>query len=410
MIIIKEVLKVIDIMSAMCMIFYIITGICVLKANNKIKTSKIKKKIACVVPARNEEKVIGNLLESLNNQNYPKELYDVFVLPNNCVDKTENVAKEQFAKIINCDNIKMKSKGDVLRHAFDYLKDYDYDAYIIFDADNIVHPEFIEKMNNVLCAGYRSAQGYRDSKNPSDSWVSGSYSLHYMIQNYFLNKARMNINWSSFINGTGFMISKDLIEEKGYSSSTMTEDIELSVKCAITNEKIAFAEEAITYDEQPITLSQSWKQRERWSIGTLQCLKIYAKELMKDCFKNKNFASLDSLLFLLAPIIQLTGAATFILHMIVKLAENSGIDIITKLIFGVMWYIVSIFMAILIIKVNKKSVKSYIKGIISLPIFYFTWIPINISALMRKEAKWERIEHTRIVKLDNIIKLNYIKE
>lgn len=410
MIIIKEVLKVIDIMSAMCMIFYIITGICVLKANNKIKTSKIKKKIACVVPARNEEKVIGNLLESLNNQNYPKELYDVFVLPNNCVDKTENVAKEQFAKIINCDNIKMKSKGDVLRHAFDYLKDYDYDAYIIFDADNIVHPEFIEKMNNVLCAGYRLAQGYRDSKNPSDSWVSGSYSLHYMIQNYFLNKARMNINWSSFINGTGFMISKDLIEEKGYSSSTMTEDIELSVKCAIANEKIAFAEEAITYDEQPITLSQSWKQRERWSIGTLQCLKIYAKELMKDCFKNKNFASLDSLLFLLAPIIQLTGAATFILHMIVKLAENSGIDIRTKLIFGVMWYIVSIFMAILIIKVNKKSVKSYIKGIISLPIFYFTWIPINISALMRKEAKWERIEHTRIVKLDNIIKLNYIKE
>ena len=410
MIIIKEVLKVIDIMSAMCMIFYIITGVCVLKNNSKIKTSKIKKKIACIIPARNEDKVIGNLLESLNNQNYPKELYDIFVLPNNCIDNTENVAKEKFAKIINCDNIYAKSKGDVLRHAFDYLREYDYDAYIIFDADNIVHPEFIEKMNNVLCAGYRLAQGYRDSKNPSDSWISGSYSLHYMIQNYFLNKARMNINWSSFINGTGFMISKDLIEEKGYSSNTMTEDIELSVKCAIGNEKIAFAEEAITYDEQPITLAQSWKQRERWSIGTLQCLKIYSKELVTDIFKNKNFASLDSLLFLLAPIIQLAGAATFILHMLVKLLENSQIDFITKSLFGIMWYIASIIMTILVIKINKKPVKNYIKGIISLPIFYFSWIPIKISSIIKKDAKWERIEHTRIIKLDNIIKLNYIKE
>lgn len=410
MIIIKEVLKIIDIMSAMCMIFYIITGVCVLKANNKIKTSKIKKKMACIIPARNEEKVIGNLLESLNNQNYPKELYDIFVLPNNCVDNTEKVAQEQFAKIINCDNIQVKSKGDVLRHAFDYLKEYNYDAYIIFDADNIVHPDFIEKMNNVLCTGYRLAQGYRDSKNPSDSWVSGSYSLHYMVQNYFLNKARMNIDWSSFINGTGFMISKDLIEEKGYSSNTMTEDIELSVKCAIANEKIAFAEDAITYDEQPITLAQSWKQRERWSIGTLQCLKIYSKELITDILKNRNFASLDSLLFLLAPIIQLTGTVTFILHMVVKLIETAQIDFITKALFGIMWYIASIFMAILVIKINKKPVKNYIKGIISLPIFYFTWIPINVSALMKKDAKWERIEHTRIIKLDNIIKLNYIKE
>ncbi len=410
MIIIKEVLKVIDIMSAMCMIFYIITGVCVLKTSSKIKNSKTKKKLACIIPARNEDKVIGNLLDSLNNQNYPKELYDVFVLPNNCVDDTENVAKERAAKIINCDNIQMKSKGDVLRHAFDYLREYDYDAYIIFDADNIVHPNFIEKMNNVLCSGYRLAQGYRDSKNPSDTWVSGSYSLHYMIQNYFLNKARMNINWSSFINGTGFMISKELIEEKGYSSNTMTEDIELSVKCALTNEKIAFAEEAITYDEQPINLVQSWKQRERWSLGTLQCLKLYSKELLRDIVKNRNFASIDSLLFLLAPVIQLTGAVTFILHMMVQLVENPPIDLVTKALFGVMWYIASIFMAIFVIKINKKPVKNYIKGIISLPLFYFTWIPINISALMKKEAKWERIEHTRIIKLDNIIKLNYIKE
>lgn len=408
MIILKEILKFIDIASAICMFFYIVTGLCVLKNGKKVGKAKIKKKFACIIPARNEAEVIGNLVDSLKGQNYPDYLYDIFVVPNNCTDNTENIALEKNAKIIDCSSIETKSKGDVLRFAFDYLKKYDFDGYIIFDADNIVHPEFINKMNNILCDGYKLAQGYRDSKNPSDSWVSGSYSLHYMVQNYFLNKARMNINWSSFINGTGFMISKELIEEKGYYSNTMTEDIELSVRCTLDKEKIAFAEEAITYDEQPITFSQSWKQRERWSIGTNQCLKLYAKQLICDTFKNKNFGSFDSLLFLLAPAMQLVGSATFILHFLVKFAENGSIDLISKAFFAIMWYIASIVMAILVLKINKKDVKSYVKGILSLPIFYISWIPINISALMKKEFKWEKIEHTRKIKLDNLINLKYI--
>ena len=118
----------------------------------------------------------------------------------------------------------------MLRYAFKYLREKDYDAYLIFDADNIVHPNFISEMNNTLCNGYRVAQGYRDSKNPSDTWISSSHSLHYMIQNYFMNRARMNINKSCFVNGTGFMISKEYLNENGYNSLTITEDIELMFK------------------------------------------------------------------------------------------------------------------------------------------------------------------------------------
>lgn len=151
MIIIKEILKGLNLISAICTFFYVLTGLCVLKNISKLQTSKIKKKFACIVPARNEEKVIGNLLDSLNKQKYPQELYDIFVLPNNCIDKTEEISKSKSANIIDCSKIRIKSKGDVLRNAFDYLKSYDYDAYIIFDADNIVHPEFIEKMNDTLC-------------------------------------------------------------------------------------------------------------------------------------------------------------------------------------------------------------------------------------------------------------------
>lgn len=256
--------------------------------------------------------------------------------------------------------------------------------------------------------GYRLAQGYRDSKNPSDSWISSSYSLHYIVQNYFVNKARMNINQSSFINGTGFMISKEVVEKKGYQSETMTEDIELSVKCALDNEKIAFAEDAITYDEQPITFLQSWKQRERWSIGTLQCLKLHFKELIWGIVTKRRFSLIDTLLFLLAPVLQLIGAVIFCFGIGIKLIEGEPVNLYSKIILGIIWYIAYISMAALVVKVNNKSVRKYIKGIITLPIFYLTWVPINVVALFKKDFKWEQIEHTRIIKLENIIKMNYI--
>lgn len=408
MVILKEILKIIDILALASMIYYIIIGICIFKKNKKIEDSKNFKKFACIIPARNEEMVIENLIKSLNNQEYPKELYDVFVLINNCTDNTEIVAKKSKAKIIDCINIKTKSKGDVLRYGFDVLKDYNYDAYIIFDADNVVHPKFIKKMNNIINKGYKLAQGCRESKNPSDTWISSSYSLHYMIQNCFVNKARMNINQSSFINGTGFMISKELLDEKGYAYKTMTEDIELTVKCALEKEKIAFAEEAITYDEQPLSFKESWKQRKRWSVGTIQCLKAYSKQLINDIIKNRNFSALDSILFLMAPFMQLITTFTFILHILINFIETTEIDFVAKIFFSVLWYLSSIIVSILLIKINNKDIKTYVKGIVLLPLFYFSWIPINIVACFEKNLKWEPIKHTKVVSFDNIFNLKYL--
>ena len=235
-IILKVAYYVIDVLLVMYILYYVITGLFAFKKNKKyiIRKYKAKYKIAVLIAARNEEKVIPNLLDSLNRQNYPKELYDVFVIPNNCTDNTKNVALEHNAKIIEVKE-KVSSKGEVLRFAFDYMNNYynKYDAYLIFDADNIVHPNFIRRMNDTLCSGYKVAQGFRDSKNPSDSWVSSSYSMFYLVQNFFFNRARMRMGWSSSINGTGFLVSKDVIDEYGFNTATITEDIEFAAQCAL---------------------------------------------------------------------------------------------------------------------------------------------------------------------------------
>lgn len=399
---------VIDIFIFAYLLYYIITGIFAFFGRKKIFKYRTKKKIAVVIPARNEENVIAILIDSLKNQNYPKKSYDIFVVPNNCSDNTKDISIESGAKIIDI-NFEVKNKGDVLKYSFGYLNsNYDYDAYCIFDADNIVHPDFLRNMNNALCSGFNVAQGYRDSKNPRDTWISSCYALFYYIQNLFFNQARMNIGWSSSINGTGFMVAKSVIQKYGFNTKTVTEDIEFSALCALNNEKIAFVKEAITYDEQPLGFITSIKQRMRWSFGTIECLKLYFITLITNAFKNKVPQSFDMAIFFFAPIFQLITFFIVIITIVFNifnfdnslLINNIYNSKMISLIFGVVG---SIFISLLVVIFDKKKLKNIFKGMFTLSIFMLTWVPINIVCIIKKDFYWEPIKHIRKLDINSVI-------
>lgn len=412
-IICKAIYYSIDIFILLYAIYYVITGIfAFFNKNSNIRKYRAKHKIAVIVAARNEGKVIGHLLDSLNKQNYPKNLYDIFVVPNNCTDNTTEISVQKGAKIIECQG-NIKSKGDALKYTFKFMEQNypEYEAYCIFDADNIVHPNFLRRMNDTLCSGFKVAQGYRDSKNPSDTWISSCYSLFYWIQNYFFNQARMNMGWSSSINGTGFIIAKDVIKKNGFNTVTLTEDIEFAAQCALNNERIAFVKDAITYDEQPLGFIQSWKQRTRWSIGTIQCLKLYSPKLMKTAFKKKIPQAFDMSLFFVAPIFQILSTLLILILAIYNILDIQVFDMVKKMydnkIFSVLLgYVASILLATFVVIVEKKKVKNTVKGILTLSIFMLTWVPINIVCCVKKEHVWEPIEHNRIVDIESIVEIN----
>lgn len=389
--------------------YFIITSMWGFKDMHKsiIKTHKPKYKIAALVAARNEECVIGSLVTSLVKQDYPEELFDVFVIPNNCNDDTEGAAKKAGAKILTCD-VPVKSKGDVLKFAFEKLANEDYDAYLVFDSDNIVDKNFVKRMNDTLCDGFEVAQGYRDSKNASDNWITGSYSIFYWIQNFFFNRSRMYIKGSSSINGTGFMIKKSVIEKEGFETFTLTEDVEFTAQCAIKNRRIAFVEDAITYDEQPLKFGASWIQRSRWTTGNLQCFVRYDWKLLKAFFKNHNISAIDMALVFFAPIGQVIS---FVLTVVLILFKIYGIELFDVFsymfsfgfLFFILGYIANIIVNVFIVKYNKKNkVASLLSGILFFPIFLFTWIPINIKCLFKRDSKWKEIKHTRSINIDEI--------
>ena len=190
-------------------------------------------RFAILVAARNEELVIGNLINSLLAQDYPRELYDIWVIPNNCTDHTAQAARDFGANVMEC-TVPVKCKGDVMRFAYRQLRDKGYDAFCVFDADNVADPQFLREMNNAYRAGARAAQGYRDSKNPFDSAISGCYSIYYWMMDRFHNQGKAGLGMSAMLGGTGFMVSAAAFDKMGgWCTQSISEDLEMSAQCAL---------------------------------------------------------------------------------------------------------------------------------------------------------------------------------
>ncbi len=388
-------------------IYFVITGLLAFKTEEpRIKKYPAKTKFAILIAARNESLVIGDLIKSLKEQNYPTNLYDIYSIINNCTDNTLEVAKRAGSKIINV-NTPVKSKGEVLKFAFNRLKKKDYDAYIVFDADNVVHPEFLKLMNDAYQTGYKVAQGRKDSKNIKDNWLSASYSLFYYIQNFFFNKSRMKIDAAAAINGTGFMVAKQFIDD-GFDPKTVTEDIELSMMCVLRNTKIAYIEEAITYDELPTKFIDSWHQRSRWSKGIIDCSRLYRKDLFKKFLKDRDFSALDKILFSIAPHIQILACILTITLGIFNILGIELNDIFSYffslgLVFFMITYMLGVILNIFVLMFYNRDIDDCLHGIFLFSVFLITWIPINAICLVKKDLTWVPIEHNKKVNIDAIL-------
>ncbi len=358
-----------------------------------------KHKFMIIIPAHNESTVIGNLVDSTNKLNYPKELYDVYVIADNCTDNTKDIAKDHGAKVYERNDPTKKTKGHALNWFLTQIVpnfNTTYDAMIIFDADNIVDAEFLNAMNKSLCQGEKVVQGYRDIKNPTDSWISGGYAIFYWMMHRFYHLARYNMGLTPLINGTAFMVDMDLVREKGWNTRTLTEDIEYSLLTVMEGQKLGWQRKAIVYDEQPVKFMQSWTQRERWTTGHLQCLRRYTGDLVKATLKWKTMANFDTLLYILGVPMFLIAILLVITNLVLYFVGQMGL---TDLIINMSLYLFTVFVmpllgAILTVIIEKKSFIKLWKGIIGFPIFMFSWMLINVKCMFKPTRTWEKIEHT----------------
>ena len=390
-------------------LYQLMVSICSLvKLKDKPIIEEKNNKFMAIIPAHNEEIVVGNLIASLQKQNYPKDLYDIYVIADNCTDNTAEVARKAGAIVYERFDEEHKTKG----YALDWFlkqkieENAPYDAFCIFDADNIVDVDFLKNMNKKLCQGEEVVQGYRDIKNPTDSWVSAGYAIFYWTMNRFYHLARYNLGLSPLINGTGFMVKFDLVKPtNGFDTVTLTEDIEFSLKTIISGKKLGWATDAIVYDEQPVGFKQSWSQRSRWTVGHIQCLKEYTKPLAAAVKEHKTLMNFDGLLYMLGSIPMFVLTIVLLLLNFVMYFGNGMTT--TDLIINCLRYLLPTFLlpiitAIMIMILDKKPIRPMIKGLALYPLFLGSWLLINFKCLFKKQTKWEKIEHVRDIKINEV--------
>ena len=223
--------------------FYIVVGLVRRRWTDRYQPKKLHR-FAAIVSARNEEAVIGELLESLRRQNYPQELLDLYVVADNCTDNTAATACQAGAFVYERFDQKHKGKGYAIDYLFRRLKEERkdvYDGYFVFDADNLVDPNFVSEMNRTFDRGYDAVTCYRNSKNFGSNWISAGYSIWFLREARFLNFPRTLLGTNCHVSGTGFLVSARVIEDNGgWPFHLLTEDIQFSVDCAIQGKKIGY--------------------------------------------------------------------------------------------------------------------------------------------------------------------------
>ena len=245
-----------------------------------------------MIAARNEKYVIGNLIDSINKQDYPKDKITIFVVADNCDDNTAEIARSKGAICYERFDPDHRTKGYALEFLVDRIKENygieSFDGYFIFDADNLLKRNYITKMNDAFDSGEKIITSYRNTKNFDENWIASTYALHWIRSIRTNHRARSVLRLATNIQGTGFLFHNEIIRD-GWHYTSLTEDRALTADAVAQGYRISYQDEAEFFDEQPINLKVALRQRLRWSKGHLQAFAESGPYLFANIFLGKRY-------------------------------------------------------------------------------------------------------------------------
>ena len=363
-----------------------------------------------LLPARNEELVIGNLIDSIRAMDYPQELIDILVVADNCDegDKTAEIARSKGCFVVERHDPLRGTKGFGLQYAIEEFRkthdiENDYYGYIVMDADNIPATTFLSKMNSAMVSGkFDCAVGYRNAKNLPENWISAMCGINVYSLVVVAMRARSILGTNHQVYGTSLTMRSHVLKD-GWRWTGLTEDLDIQADLTTQNYKIGYCEEAVFYEEEPTKVGIFIRQQMRWSRGCMLSFNQYGWKLAGSFFRKPKWAKYDMfwqtfpfalVSFYFTLLYQLVSLVLFIV-----LGDNGynwvsfGTWVLT--LFGGIYVSSLLIDLVTIIREWRRfhlSLPKTILYILLFPIYQIINLPISAVAAFMK-VRWKHIDH-----------------
>jgi cellulose synthase/poly-beta-1,6-N-acetylglucosamine synthase-like glycosyltransferase len=270
------------------------------------------RRFAILVPAHDEELLLPRLLQSLGALDYPRALYDVHVVADNCTDRTAAVAAAAGATVHVRTDDQRRGKGYALRWLLARLgrAGAAYDAYVILDADSVVSPNFLRVMSAHLARGDLAVQSYYGVLNRTESWPAALRYVALTLFNGLRPRGRDALGLSAGLRGNGMCFAAPLLERFGWDAFTLAEDAEFHLQLVAAGIRVTYAPQAAVLAEMPTALRQAHSQNVRWERGRLHLLRTYGPRLLAQGLGRRDAVLLDAVAEQLVPPLSILTAGT----------------------------------------------------------------------------------------------------
>ena len=406
--VLQHVNQIIGILFLICYSYQLLYVPVALWRRHKVVRSAPLRRYAVLISARNEEAVITHLIDSIRQQDYSQENLDVYVVADNCTDNTADAAREAGAIVYRRSDRVHVGKGYALHFLLTRIReergDQYYDGYFVFDADNLLAPDYVSRMNEVFGEDCQVVTSYRNSKNYGDNWISAGYGLWFLRDAAFLNDPRTRLGLSATVSGTGYLFSREImLRLDGWPFHSLSEDTEFTVDCLLKGERIGYCGGAELFDEQPTRLGQSVRQRMLWVRGNMLVLLRHGGHLAKGTAGQGGLSCLD-LLLSMAPaiVLAIAGTAAGVLATVMELPADGRV--LPMLAAAGMSFLVPYLLLFLAGALTtatqwrriRTSAWKKILYTLTFPLFMATYVPITVLALFGK-VEWKPIEHRAVM-------------
>ena len=233
---------------------------------------------AIVIPAHNEEQNISTTLRSCAGLDYPKGKYKVFVVADNCSDRTAEIAKNNGATCLERYDEEKKGKGFALEWGFKQILPEGHDALVVLDADCQLDNHALRIFDHYLMKGEKVLQANDAASNPDSNAMSYAVAVGNVIENRLFYSPKSRLGLAVLLRGTGMVFRRDVLEQHPWQAHSIVEDVEYTLRLIRSGIIVSFINEVKVVSEFPGKKDQLQAQRMRWArnlgFSRTQALKL----------------------------------------------------------------------------------------------------------------------------------------